>query len=288
MQWKIDGRSLVAAALLVGGALLMPPAGIATAQAPESVVDDIVGLRVGMSYDAVVALLEGRDDALEIETAEQWIRQSHGLPTRQLLRASDGVPCAEGEKATNIGWYAVCDTVRGRFGARKEVTDEIVVAFTGMPEQEVAGSIWRRSVFLEGKYPTVASVIDALTQKYGASHIRQTSSGYYSMSHRNGATNLNWIFAANGSRVGNNDSLKSRCVNGPKPWFATEHSWNGGCGLTIRAEILPVPGNNLLVQVLNVSVVNQKELLEALGRFEAEIKAAVELRAQSDGAKPEL
>src|SRR3546814_872198 len=159
MQWKIDGRSLVAAALLVGGALLMPPAETATAQAPGSVVDDIVGLRVGMSYDAVVALLEGRDDTPEIETAEQWIRQSHGLPTRQLLRASDGVPCAEGEKATNIGWYAVCDTARGRFGARKEVTNEIVVAFTGMPEQEVAGSIWRRTVFAVGKYPTVASVI---------------------------------------------------------------------------------------------------------------------------------
>src|SRR3546814_1863703 len=98
--------------------------------------------------------------------------------------------CAEGEKATNIGWYAVCDTARGRFGARKEVTNEIVVAFTGMPEQEVAGSIWRRTVFAVGKYPTVASVIDALTQKYGEPHIGQTESGYYSMSHRTGATNL--------------------------------------------------------------------------------------------------
>src|SRR3546814_20146817 len=87
----------------------------------------------------------------DLETAEQWIRQSHGLPTRQLLRASDGVPCAEGEKATNIGWYAVCDTARGRFGARKEVTHEFVVALTGMPEQEVAGSIRRRPVFAVGK-----------------------------------------------------------------------------------------------------------------------------------------
>src|SRR3546814_14347326 len=139
MQWKIDGRSLVVAALLVGGALLMPPAETATAQAPGSVVDDIVGLRVGMSYDAVVALLEGRDDTPEIETAEQWIRQSHGLPTRQLLRASDGVPCAEGEKATNIGWYAVRDTDSGRFGSRQEVTNEIVVPFTDIADPDAAG-----------------------------------------------------------------------------------------------------------------------------------------------------
>src|SRR3546814_17060765 len=101
MQWKIDGRSLVAAALLVGGALLMPPAETATAQAPGSVVDDIVGLRVGMSYDAVVALIEGRDDTPAIETAEQRIRQSQGLPPPQLLRGLDGVARSGGEEATN-------------------------------------------------------------------------------------------------------------------------------------------------------------------------------------------
>src|SRR3546814_13218418 len=93
-----------------------------------------------------------------------------------------------------------------------DLTNEIVVAFTGMPEQEVAGSIWRRTVFAVGKYPTVASVIDALTQKYGEPHIGQTESGYYSMSHRTGATNLNWIFAANSGRIGNDDRLKHRCV----------------------------------------------------------------------------
>src|SRR3546814_10062725 len=80
------------------------------------------------------------------------------------------------------------------------------------------------------------------------------------MSHRTGATNLNWIFAANSGRIGNDDSLKHRCVNGPKPWFATEHSWSGGCGLTIRAEILPVPSNSLLVQVLNRSEEHTSEL----------------------------
>src|SRR3546814_12314402 len=110
---------------------------------------------------------------------------------------------------------------------------------------------------------------------------------YYSMSHRTGATNLNWIFAANSGRIGNDDSLKHRCVNGPKPWFATEHSWSGGCGLTIRAEILPVPSNSLLVQVLTVSVVNQRELIEALGRFVSERTAAVQGPPPAQAAEPE-
>src|SRR3546814_5847581 len=96
MQWKIDGRSLVAAALLVGGALLMPPAGTATAQAPGSVVDDIVGLRVGMSYDAVVALLEGRDDTRSEE---------HTSELQSLMRISYAVFCLQKKKRTNQNSY---------------------------------------------------------------------------------------------------------------------------------------------------------------------------------------
>src|SRR3546814_19514392 len=101
MQWKIDGRSLVAAALLVGGALLMPAAETETAQAPGSVDDDIVGLRVGMSYDADVATLEGSDDNPAIEYAAQLHRQSHGWTTRKQLRGSYGAPSAGAGRANH-------------------------------------------------------------------------------------------------------------------------------------------------------------------------------------------
>lgn len=256
--------------------------------AQSAPVDHVVGLRAGMSYGEVVALLEKRDDVELVETAEQWVRESQGIPTRQLVRAVNGITCAANEKTTRDGWHSVCDTMRGRFQARKEVTNEIVVAFTGMPESERAGSLWRRNVFPEGKSPTVADLIAALTEKYGTPHIRQTESGYYSLSHRRGATNLNWVYTPDGRPIEGNDSLRSRCVNGPKPWFATEHSWNGACGLTIRAEILPVPGSGLLVRELNVSVVHQSSFIEQLHRFDAELKAAVQQRAQATASKPDL
>jgi hypothetical protein len=152
----------------------------------------------------------------------------------------------------------------------------------------VARSLWRRSVFPQAQSPTVSAVMAALTEKYSEPHIRQTEAGYYSMSHRNGATNVNWIYSPEGARIVDSDSMKQRCVNGPKPWFTTEHSWNGGCGLTIRAEILPVPGNALLVQELNVSVVHQKDFITALGDFDAALNAAVEQQAEGSAAKPEL
>jgi hypothetical protein len=284
MQRKTWSGNCFPAAVVAAG--LMLSAGPAGAQA--SAVDDIVGLRAGMGYDEIVKLLEARDDVSLVETAEQWIRQSHGIPTRQLLRAANGVPCAEGEAVQRSGGHIVCDNFRGRFEARKDITHEIVVAFTGMPEQERAGIVWRRVVFPEGKSPTVASLAEALAEKYGKPHIIATDSGYYSMSHRNGATDLNWVYRPDGSPIGADDSMKHRCVNGPKAWFAAEHSWNGGCGLTVRAEILPVPGNSLLASELHVSAVDQKTLLDHLNSFQAELKAAVELRAQGEAVNPDL
>ncbi|MGF1628735.1 MAG: hypothetical protein ACFCUT_04640 [Kiloniellaceae bacterium] len=290
MSRVFRANSWLAAALFVGGLQFLQAAN-ATAQVPaaeSAIADDILGLRPGMSYGEVVALLEARDDVQLVETAEQWIRQSHGIPTRQLLRASDGIACGPEEKASRSGWHTECDTLGGRFQARKQVSNEIIVAFTGMPEGERARSVWRRSVFAEGKSPTVSAVIEALAEKYGKPHVHQTESGYYSTSHRRDATNLNWVYAPTGSLIQGNDSLLSGCVNGPKPWFTTEHSWSGGCGMTIRAEILPVPGNTLLAQALNVTVVNQNGLIEALGRFDIDLKAAVEQRVEGTAEKPEL
>ena len=278
---------LAAAAILVAGGLQALWTGGAAAQGAGP-VDDIVGLRPGMSFGEIVGQLEARDDVESVETAEQWVRQSNGIPTRQLVRAANGIACAQDEKASQDGYLTACDTLGGRFQPRKEITNEIVVAFTGMPDDEVARSIWRHSVFPEGRQPTVDSVIAALVEKYGRPHIVQAESGYYSMSHRHGATNLNWVYAPDGTPITGNDVMKQRCVNGPKPWFAAEHSWNGGCDLTIRAEILPVPGNGLLTQLLNVSVVQQKDFIAALGNFDAALKAAVELRARESAAKPEL
>jgi hypothetical protein len=276
MRWKIRAAAV---ALMAG---LLP--GLAAAQA----VDDIVGLRPGMTFEEVTALVEGRDDVTLVETAEQWIRQSHGIPTRQLLRGSNGVACAEGDQPGRLGGHVVCDTLRGRFEARKDVTNEIIVAFTGMPEAERAVIVWRRLLFEKGQTPTVASLAQALTQKYGDAHIQATDSGYYSMSHRPGTTALNWLYDPAGKPIVGNDTLSSRCVNGPKPWFAADHSWNGGCGLTVRAEIIPVPGNNLLALELNVSVLHQRDLLVALNQFDSDLKAAVEQQAQGAASEPDL
>ncbi|MCP5367843.1 MAG: hypothetical protein H6906_10055 [Hyphomicrobiales bacterium] len=276
----------MAAALACGlaGALAGTPA----AHAQGGPVADVVGLKPGLTYDEVVALLRARDDVSGVETAVQWIRQSNGQPTRQLVRGADGTPCAAGEKPLRRGFEVLCNSYGGRFEARRDIGNEIVVAFTGMPGQEKAGIIWRHTVFPDGEAPTVAALEKALAEKYGTPHMRQTEAGYYSTTHRLGAVNLNWIHAPTGARITQPDSLKARCVNGPKPWFAAKHEWNGACGLTVRAEILPQPANRLLAHALNVSVLHQRDLLTHLRLFDAALKSAVEKKSGGKAKKVDL
>ncbi len=257
------------------------------ALAQAAPADDVVGLEIGMSFDESSALAKKMDDVEYTETVAQWIRQNHGLPTRQLLRASDGKAC-DGKPKPQRGWqpFPICSTDGDRFQARQDIGNEIIVAFAGMPGHEQAISIWRHTLFKSGEQPTVSAVEQTLMEKYGKPNIRQTESGYYSMTHRNGATALDWVHAPSG-KLFTDRTAKSRCVNGPKPWFRTKHSWNSGCGLTIRAEILPVPGQGLLAKELNVTVVRQDQLMKALKKFDAALKTAVE-GARKQVRKPKL
>lgn len=63
------------------------------ALAQTALAGDVVGLKIGMGFDESNALAGKMDDVADTETVAQWIRQNHGLPTRQLPRASDGKPC---------------------------------------------------------------------------------------------------------------------------------------------------------------------------------------------------
>ena len=169
------------------------------------------------------------------------------------------------------------------------MTNEIFVAFVGMPGKEKAVSIWRRTEFKDGANPTVTSLEEALIKKYGKQHIRQTKTENYILTHRKGATNLGWLYGPNGNRIMKPDSLKQTCINGPKPWVTARlHRWNEGCGVRIRAELVPQPGNRMLTQVLNITVVNQKELVTSLNTFDAELKAAVEKKGEKMSDEPEL
>lgn len=256
------------------------------ARAPAAPVDDVAGLRPGMSFDDVEAVLECGGELAHFDLKPQWARNSQGLATRQLLRAADGEPCpaelrVDGGKGCEDGGYG--------FAPLQDVTQEVLVAFAGMPGAEQAGVIWRRTRFPDGAYPTVSSLREALAQKYGPPHLRSTQEGYYSLGQRRGTVVDSWVYAPGSRPIARGDSARlARCVNGPRPTFHKRMGWNGSCGLTVRAEIVLAPNQSALARELNVVVIDQSRFDAAVKRFDFDIKAAVEAQQGAKAVKPTL
>lgn len=256
------------------------------ARDPGRPVDDVAELRPGMSFADVEALLECRGDIVNFDTAEAWAIKSQGQPTRQLLRAANGDVCPA--EARLAGGDACEDGGYG-FALLHNVSEEFIVAFTGLPDAERAGIIWRRTVFSPAEYPTMTSLQEALVAKYGQPHLAANQEGYYSLGHRRGTVTYSWVYDPLQQPIPGADSAhRSRCVNGPRPVFQKQMSWNSACGLTVRAEIMPAPGNSLLASELNVMVMDQKRFDDAVKQFNADLRAAVEAQHQGKGKSPDL
>lgn len=270
-----------------------PPRLAAAPRSEAAPVDDIVGLRPGMAYDDILALLECRDDVRSVQSAPLWsASQNYGIPTRQLLRASDGIPCSEAEISARS---AACDSGGGRFEPLRDITREYVVSFTGMPQQEVARAIWRRVLYTEDDTQAASVLTQSLTEKYGVPQLQATSDHLRIDKVRAGATNLIWLYSREGQptplpagQITSAALNYETCINGPQPQFAARQGWNSGCNLTIRAEILPQDNNRLLVRELNMVVMNQRDLYYGGQQFEHALRIVSEEQLREQSATPEL
>lgn len=275
-----------------------PPLGPLRADCPPSLssparqggpADDIVQLRPGMPYDDVIAVLECRDDIRVIQVAPLFsIQDNFGIPTRQLVRASNGIPCSEREARGDR-----CSTL-GRFEPLRDVTEEYVVAFTGMPGEEIARAVWRRSIYTEDGQ-ALSVLTEALGGKYGPPQLQATGSHSRINNVRGGATNMIWLYSQDGSpspppasEFSNAAINWETCVNGPQPAFAARHGWSSGCHLTIRAEILPQEANGLLARELNMVVMNQRDFFHGGQQFEAALRIVSDERLRQESGRPDL
>lgn len=242
---------------------------------------DIVGLRVGMSYDEVKVILECLEDVRVIQTTPLWVGKSnYGIPTIGALRGTGGIPCMEHEAPA-------CDTAGGRFPPVRNATTEYFVAFTGLPGEEVARVIWRRTLFDESAAQTIATLTAALNEKYGQPQLQAVGNHSRLNRPRPGATNMVWARDPKGQpMVEPRHQFSSaamrfeQCLNGPNPVFAARQSWNSGCGMTTRAEIVPHQNNLLLARELNMVLVHQADLFHGNRQFQNALKLRGEEEAQ--------
>lgn len=268
------------------------PAAAAAPAGSESGVPDIVGLRIGMSYDEVSSVVECLDDVRVVQTAPLWVgKSSYGIPTKGALRATSGIPCLEHEAPA-------CDTAGGRFPPVRNASSEYFVAFTGLPGEEVARVIWRRTLFDESASQTIATLTAALSDKYGAPQLQAVGNHSRLNRPRPGATNMVWARDPKGQpMVEPKQQFTSaamrfeQCVNGPNPVFTARHSWNSGCGLTLRAEIVPHQNNPVLARELNMVLLHQADLFHGNRQFQHALKLRGEEEArkkQGASAPPKL
>lgn len=267
------------------------PPKITTGARPEGApVDDIVGIRPGMSFDDVSWTLECRGDVPVLETAAKWnIKQDYGYPIRQLIRATNGVPCTSQEILADMRSMGdtKCDGGGYSFKSLKDITQQFAVVFTGMPNDEVARAVWRRNAFATGENPTVESLSGSLAEKYGAPHNTETD--------RRGVTHFTWQYDLLGRPMSQATPAFRTCSNSVNANFNAGHGWSSACGLTVKASITPVQGNELLAGELNIGVMHQKDFYDAGEQFERDLMAANEQRkrdqaeeAAQQGAAPDL
>jgi hypothetical protein len=249
----------------------------------EAPVYDILGVRPGQSFDDVYAILACRDQNYSLDVADRWLLRDTGeLTTRQAVRATNGVPCSGQEIARNlssVGSGPCAISFSGsNLPAVRDTTDQVHVAFTGLLDEEVAGAVWRSQTYKDDAQPSVENLEQALIAKYGSPSTREEMKTHsYGM--RRGDIAMSWVYDLRGRKVGAESPVHQQCLT-ISPSFHGSHRWSGSCGTTIRAAIRKNSRNELLAEVLDIGVMDQKSFYEGGEKFKADIAAAIEQQHQ--------
>lgn len=261
-----------------------PPDVATPGPAEGAPVDDILGVRPGQTFEEAEAILACREEGYRVETGSVWtVRNTHGLPTRQLLRASNGTPCTGQDIARSMrSMQGSSECSSGPQGSGlsmvKDANDEVWVAFTGLQGQEVAGGVWRSRDYPADGQPPAESLQQALISKYGEPSVAETLTRNR-MPLRTGDVELTWVYDLRGRKLSSENPMYQRCSRVNHNFFGS-HLWSGECGLIVTAGIRKNPRNDLLANTLTLGIMNQKDFYDRSQAFEAAIVATVEEQRQ--------
>ena len=228
------------------------PAKIKSApRASGAPVDDVLGVRPGMSYDEAVNQVLCSHDLLVMQLD---VTRGFNLKTQgQKLRHGFGARFAE----PRVEWDAKrakiesMDDIVARSGnaARDDIKPgqaKWYVGTMGLPGQERVINVAREERFESGASPTIASVEQALLNKYGPPTKHQNNQGQ---------RYITWSYDLAGRLVTQGAPLFNRCSGNASP--------NGGvnlspdCGTVVTAIVAPFRENPDLALSLQVGVVDQ-------------------------------
>lgn len=268
--------------------LTCPPKITTASRTADVPVDDIVGVRPGLTYEEAAALILCSRDLLIVapETSRGFRLESTDRGVRQGFNARFAE--ARVEKTSKQILAEMNDAAIAR-GTNRRIEDvkpgqeKWFVGTMGLPGQERVINVAREEWFAEGKNPTTASVEQALVAKYGPPSLRQENDGL---------VRLTWAFDPIGRRITETSPLHTRCRMSADPDAGFEIS--ADCGLVIAAAVVPLEDNPAVSRYFQVALADQNGAQEALAATEKGLhdleasrraKQAAEASQHSDAPK---
>ena len=249
------------------------PAKVAPAAAGAP-VDDIVGVRPGMTYDeaANIVLCDNPMIVVEEETYRGFQIDTRGQKYRKGFNAQ----FAERQKTNKEIMDEMQDDMMARSmnSVREDMKPGMTrwyVATMGLPGKERVLQVAREDWYAEGKNPAADGVAQALIAKYGQPSQDQ-SGGNVRM--------LSWKYDLQNRPVTDTSPLFNRCNLSAGPNAGA--SLSPDCGTIVSAQITFQRDNAALAQSLQVGSVNSSGGYQILEETEQSFVAADEVRKQQE------
>lgn len=266
------------------------PARVRTApRAANAPVDDVVGVRPGLTFDEAANLVACTHELMVVQAdnSRGFQIQTYGQQLRQGFSARFAEPRVVKDSRDYLREMSEEAAARSGNAVREDMQpgqSKWYVGTMGLPGQERVISAAREEWFAQGKNPTMASVEQALLKKYGPATRRQQ-----------GGTQIfiTWAHDSLGRFVTETSPMFGQCSGTADPDGGINLSPD--CGLVVAAILNPLQENAQLARSLQVGVVDQAkgyELLtateQALQRQEAQLRAKQVEDAAKNADAPQL
>jgi hypothetical protein len=252
-------------------------------------VDDVVGVRPGMTFEEAANVVMCTHDLMVIhaDNSRGFQIKTYGQTIRQGFSARFAEPRVE--KTSRDYMREMSDDFAARSGnaVREDMKagqSKWYVGTMGIPGQERVISAAREEWFAEGRNPTFASMEQALIKKYGAPSRVQKASGQVFFT---------WVHDTFGRLATETSPIMMRCGGSADPDSGV--NLNPDCGVVVAAAVYPVRENPGLAQSFQVGVVDQAggyaaltSVEEGLQRAETQRQAAQLEAAAQNADSPTL
>lgn len=269
------------------------PAKFKTPQRPAGApAIDVVGVVPGMTYDEAANVVMCTHDLLVVteNKSRGFQMQTYGAQIRKGFNATFARERVE--KTSQQILREMQDHAMAR-SSNRVVRDVLpgeakwYVGTVGLPGEERVVHAAREEWFEEGGYPPVASVEQALIQKYGAPTEQRSNRN------QKGRIEMRWAYDPRGRAITETSPLYRQCYGAADPDSGAGASPD--CGIVVAAVVQPLGGNLELTQFMQVGVVDQAGAYElvtateqALQHAEMQRRAAEVEAARKSSKRPTL